>query len=471
MKPIDFRRIARAVGAVETPACMDGFAAGVSTDSRSVKCGDLFFALRGERFDGHNFVPRAIGLGASAAVVNERSLERMPEWCRGKLFVVDETRKALLRLAAEYRSSLKTTVICVTGSCGKTTTKDLLHAALSAGMNGIASRESFNNDVGVPLTLFDIEDSHDFAVVEIGANAPGEIAELAAVAAPRIGLITCIRPVHLEGFKSLDGVARAKSELVDALPADGVFAFNPEEHGMLRTASRFGGALLTFGTLPCCTMRMEGVETGRNSIRLSVRGTRFKVPLLGRHNAMNVTAAISVGWLMGVGIESMAEALKSFDGPKARMKMKDLGDVTMIDDAYNANPASVMSAIAVLAEMESPGRKVLVLGDMMELGTRALDFHRSVGRAAADMNPDLTVSVGPLSCAATSTMVARGVPQSRVMHFDDTSDAAIHIASILRSGDVVLLKASRKMSFEKIREAIERKWSASRRLEAAEKKA
>lgn len=229
MRPMTIIEVAAAIGAVEFPDLPGRPITGVSTDSRSTRSGDLFFALRGPHFDGHNFVARAIAMGAEAAVVEAGRADAVPEWCRNRLFVVGNARRALLSLAAGYRATLDALVIGVTGSCGKTTTKDLIHAILSRAMDGVASRGSFNNDVGVPLTLFEMDESHEYAVVEIGANAHGEIAELAAVAAPRVGVITCIRPVHLEGFGSVEGVAKAKSELVSALPKDGVFVYNPEE--------------------------------------------------------------------------------------------------------------------------------------------------------------------------------------------------------------------------------------------------
>jgi UDP-N-acetylmuramoyl-tripeptide--D-alanyl-D-alanine ligase len=458
--------VADALAAQKTPPLLNETVVGVSTDSRTVGKGDLFFALRGDSFDGHQFVSRAVGRGAVAAVVEADRMGDIPPWCRERVFVVENSRRALARLAARYRATLNATVVGVTGSCGKTTTKDLISAVLSARMRGTASKRSFNNDIGVPLSLFDVEEHHEFAVIEIGANAPGEIADLAAVAAPRVGVITCIRPVHLEGFGSMQGVVRAKSELVDTLPRDGVFVFNPEEQGMVSAASRYEGGIMTFGTWPSATLKLEGASCGQTSLCVNVRGHEIRVPLIGRHNVMNVLAALSVGLLLGISLEEMARALRNFVGPQGRMMRRDLGDVTVIDDAYNANPASVLSAIRTFAGMETPGRKILVLGDMMELGPRSVDFHIFVGRAAAEMKPDLTVSVGPLSGATAGAMVARGIPADRILHFEKTQEAAGILASLVRKGDMILLKASRRMRFEKIREAVENIWSASRRLQS-----
>jgi UDP-N-acetylmuramoyl-tripeptide--D-alanyl-D-alanine ligase len=466
MNPMNLWDVALALDAIEHPRPLEGRIEGVSTDSRTVGPDELFFALRGDRFDGHGFVSKAIGRGAAAAVVSRDGLSRVPDWCRDRVFVVRDTREALLDLAAAYRSRLGATIVAVTGSCGKTTTKDLIHAVLSVQMRGVSSQKSYNNDVGVPLTVFEVEEHHDYAVLEIGANAHGEIDELAAVAEPRIGVITNIRPVHIEGFGSLEGVARAKGELVRWLPRDGVFVFNPAERGMMSLARRFAGGLFSYGDFPSCHLRGERVRFGDTALGMRIRGVDFEIPVIGRHNALNVLAAVSVGWILGVPLGKMAAALRRFEAPSSRMKRSDLGGVTLIDDAYNANPASVLSAMQAFREMRSFGRKILVLGDMMELGTRSLDFHRIIGRAAAELNPDLTVSVGPLSGATASTMVARGVPSPRIAHFEETEAAASHLASLLRRGDLVLLKASRKMKFEKIRSAIEGRWSGTRTVQA-----
>ncbi len=467
MEPTELTEIARIVGGRLEGEDAGVRATGAKIDSRAVEPGDLFFALPGKHAHGADFAGAAVRNGAAAVVAahdDGLALRDLPDARRLR---VADPAAALQDLARAYRRTLAMPVVAVTGSCGKTSTREMIHAVLTAHLGpGIRSRASYNNHLGVPLTLLEAERRHAFAVVEMGANGPGEIRALSRLAAPRVGVITNVRKAHLEGFQDLFGVARAKGEIFEELPPDGLAVFNPAEFGLSTLAVRRETARLTFGAGRGCSARIEAVETAPGGIAVTINGTAFEVPVLGKRLAWNVAAAAAVGIAFGMDLPEAAEALRDFRSLPGRLHRTQAGPVTLIDDAYNANPASMKAALDALPATGIAGRRVLVLGDMLELGRSSLSCHMELGREASKTGADLVVTVGRYVSATAGALLSRGCPPSRIRHFEDTGSAALEIPGLLREGDVVLLKASRALRFEKIREAIESRFTAPAEMEA-----
>ncbi|MHC4777727.1 MAG: UDP-N-acetylmuramoyl-tripeptide--D-alanyl-D-alanine ligase [Planctomycetota bacterium] len=454
-------RIAKVIGAEYDPRCRAHAVTGASIDSRQTRAGDLFFALPGTRIDGAEFIETALGLGAGGAVAAldaDLSGQDVPS---SRILRVPDPGEALRTLAAHHRSTLSLPVVAVTGSCGKTTTREMIHKLLGASLGkGVRSKKSYNNELGVPLTLLEVNRSHAYAVVEMGANHSGEIRSLARIARPRVGLITNIRSAHLEGFGNLPGVARAKGELFEELPPDGLAVFNPAEFGTSAMARRLGLPLLTFGARPGCIVRIESVRDRVDGISVKLNGVAFEVPLIGARMAWNVAAAAAVGLSLGVELEQAARSMRTFQGPRGRLTCETIGALTLIDDAYNANPSSMRAALETARAKERKGRLIVVMGDMLELGRSSLKYHMELGREVAAAEPDLTVFVGTRVSATVGAMVARGIDPRTIHYFDDTDAASAAVPGFLEKGDLVLLKASRGLRFERIRETIETRFGA-----------
>jgi UDP-N-acetylmuramoyl-tripeptide--D-alanyl-D-alanine ligase len=423
---------------------------GVSTDSRTLREGDLFVALRGPNFDGHDFMDAARQKGASA-VVCLRGTPRKSAVCR---IEVEDTLRALGDLASFYRSGQKARVIAVTGSNGKTTTKEMIHHVLSGSNRTVKSEGSFNNFIGLPLSVFRLDATCAFAVLEMGTSAAGEISTLSRIARPDIGVVTCICEAHIESFKNLDGVAEAKSEILDGMNGRSILVVNGDDERCNRIAERFSGRRLRFGFDAGADVRC--VETKRNGLAVEFRlenGTLCRLPVPGIHNVRNALACIAVCRECGLTDAGIAERLAMFTPPKMRCGISRVGDILLIDDAYNANPASFDAAIEVLVSTEAR-RMVLVCGDMLELGARSETAHQELGRRAAKAGLDMLVCVGTAAKAAGEAALSGGLPARSVQCFASSADAALRIRDIVRDGDAVLVKGSRAMQMEIITDAI-----------------
>jgi UDP-N-acetylmuramoyl-tripeptide--D-alanyl-D-alanine ligase len=354
----------------------------VSTDSRTAGPGQLFFALRGPNFDGHDFVCEALRRGAAGAAVAQDSMGKR-ELSRDLpgLIWVDEPRRALGRLATYHRRQLSATVIAVTGSNGKTTVKRMIDHVLGGSRRGTASPKSFNNDVGVPLTLLAADGAHDYVVVEIGTNAPGEVRTLGRIAEPNLAVITNVGESHLEKLGSVEGVAAEKASLVGCVRPGGQAAINADDPALLRHVSRDPAIRVTrFGTGEHADLRASGVELGPAASRFRVNDRfEFELPVPGRHNVVNALAAISAARGVGLSHDEIADRLRSFRLPEMRLEVETVGHIELIFDAYNANPQSMAAALDVFARHQHTGRRVLVLGDMNELGGDSERLHRRLG--------------------------------------------------------------------------------------------
>ena len=428
---------------------------GVTTDTRRDCTGRLFVALRGANHDGHGFVAAAVEAGATGLLVDQAVV--LPDASRradrGQPFVVRvaDTGKALLDLAAEHRRRQRARVIGVTGSCGKTSTKEWLGAVLAAAMPTVRSPGSYNNQIGVPLTLFAIEPHTRAAVVEIGTNAPGEIAQLTEVVRPDIGIVTCVAPAHLEGLGSIDGVAREKSALPAGLPADGPCILNGDD-----AACRAMGAV-TKAKVQFTSVTREA-DWFATDVRFHGLGTTFLLngqrpvllPLMGTHNIYNALAVIAAATELGVPEQQVLAALANVPSAQRRLEPKAAGGVTIIDDTYNMNPTSAAAALQALAGLGGGGRRIVVFGQMRELGEQSADLHRGLGAEVARTHQDVLVCIGEAAAAIADGAVQAGMKASAAHCVADRDAALALLRAELRPGDRVLCKASRAVQLDRL---------------------
>lgn len=450
---LTLQEIAHFVGGHLSPPGAQATITGISTDSRSVGRGELFIPLRGAKFDGHDFLGQAARLGATACL-SEDVLAGFPV----PVIRVEDTLAAMGKLAAALRSDFSGPVIAVTGSSGKTTTKEMLSSILSLSGAGLKTAGNFNNLIGLPLTLFRLEPSHRWAVLEMGMSARREIARLAEIADPAIGVITNVGPAHLETLQGLDGVARAKGELFAALKPGGTAVINADDDLVSQLPVANGVRRLLFGTSPEAQVRAEEIEVTGEKVRfrlLAPEGERrvtLNVP--GRHNVSNALAAAASAISIGIGVDLIVRGLESFIPVAGRMEVVQGEDgVVFIEDGYNANPLSVRVALEALDEMGGDGRRIAVLGDMLELGSAAAGFHREAGWVAAS-RCDYLLLMGGMAEHTAAGARERGMAGERVRLFESHEEAADLLRRILQPGDRVLIKGSRGMKMEKIGAAL-----------------
>jgi UDP-N-acetylmuramoyl-tripeptide--D-alanyl-D-alanine ligase len=410
--------------------------------------------LRGERFDAHDFLADAARRGARAALV-ERCIP--PEQAGALVQIrVADTRRALGELARFHALRSPARRVAITGSNGKTTTKDLLHAALSAGGTAVASERSYNNDVGLPLTLLQITPATAFAALELGTNHPGEIARLADLARPHVGVVTNCAAAHVEFLGDLDGVAREKGALIAALPPDGVAILNADDSKFEAIRARARCRVVTFGVRRTADFTAVDIRFDLRRLVYKLRGRRVHVPLGGCHNVYNSLAALAAADAVGVPLPAAIASLRHAHGPPMRLAVELLGALTLIDDSYNANPGSVEAAFRTLAAATVKARRVMVLGDMLELGAQAAAEHRRAGALASLLGDALLIAVGPHARDVAGGALERGVDPGRIAVFDDADCAARAVPALLAPDDAVLVKGSRGMAMERVVEAIER---------------
>jgi len=424
------------------------------TDSRHVQPGDLFVALAGERFDGHGFLAEAARRCAAAVVTERRKLPSGFNACPAIL--VDDTRRALGRLAAGYRKTFDPAVVAVGGSNGKTTTKELIASVLRQKMPTLWSEASFNNDVGVPLTLLRLERSHQAAVLEAGTNHPGELAPLVRMLSPRFGVITNIGREHLEFFHDLVGVVREEGSLAECLPSDGVLFLNGDNAWSEIIARRTHARVVLVGldrTNDCVAHNVRVDENGAAfevDCRYPGLSGQYRIKLLGRHQVLNALLALAVGAEMGLSRAEIQQGLITCAPAKMRLQMSNPGGIRVLDDSYNANADSMLAALQTLRELPCAGRRVAVLGDMAEQGDCSRAAHFEVGRRAAASRLDQLFAIGRRGCEIAAAARARGLKS--IVEIDEVDRAAQAVKEFARPGDVVLVKASRSMRMERITE-------------------
>jgi UDP-N-acetylmuramoyl-tripeptide--D-alanyl-D-alanine ligase len=426
----------------------------VVIDSRRARRASLFFALRGTRTDGHRFVEDAVARGASGAVVSHDGPS-----APAAFVLVPEPATALLDLARHHRRRLRGTAVAVTGSVGKTTTKDLVAAVLGR-FRVAASPRSFNNEIGVPLTLLGADPRTEVLVAELGAGAVGEIAALCELVRPHIGIVTAVGPAHLETFGSLDNVARAKAELVEAVPSDGLAILNVDDPVVASFEHRSAAPVLSYGRGARATVRAHHVRVdhhGRPSFTATYgrSGVVVELPMVGEHMITPALAAIACGVALGVPIECAADALRTAETSPGRMRELRISDgVRVIDDAYNANPMSMAAGLRAAVAARGDSAAIAVLGAMEQLGSISRREHVRIGRAAVALGFEHLIAVGEDARPILEGALAAGIPRRRARWVAAPTQAAEEVRSVARPGDVVLVKGSRAARLERVVEAL-----------------
>ena len=423
-------------------------ATGYSIDSRTIQPGELFFAVKGERLDGHDFVHQALERGAVSAVVRKDFLSRFP--VKTCLLAVDDTLVALQTLATAVRRLWGKPLIGVTGSAGKTTTKEAIAHVLASRYRVLKSEGNFNNHFGLPLMLLKLQPEQEMAVIEMGMSHAGEIAALAKIAHPEIGVVTVVAPVHLEYFNSIADIARAKYELIEALPAGGTAVLNADDEYVSQFGRDFKGKIVLYGIQRPADVRADHVEaqgTEGSAFDIVVNGERARafLPLLGSHNISNALAAVAVALDRGISLSAIVSALATLKPADKRGQVVQMGNVRVINDCYNSNPKALAAMVDALRSTPAK-RRIVVAGEMLELGPAGEEMHRSAGVHIAGGNVDALVGVRGLARPMVEAALAKGV---RAEFVDTPEEAAEWLARETRDGDVVLLKASRGVKLEK----------------------
>ncbi len=455
MNVLQFKDVLDSTGAQLVRGDVGSLIAGVSTDTRTLRPRELFLALRGPNFDGNSFAARAAELGAGGLLLREaHGLEAARLSGDAPVAVHGSPRRALADLAAWHRSRLSLPVVGITGSCGKTTTKDILFQLLEPLLPLVASPASFNNDVGVPHTLLLADGATRALVVEMGTNAPGEIALLSRIARPTVGVVTNVGASHLERLGSIEGVAGEKRALVESLPREGLAVLNHDCRWTRQMGAHSRARVLTFSL-------EGGGELDARDLWFHSGGTTFRLlggevtsPLLGSHNVYNLLAALGAAGGLGFSLEDLLPQVSRLRAGRRRMERLQLGPITVFDDSYNANPESARAAVRVLSGLHGSGRRVLVLGDMLELGAAAPELHHRIGRDAARAGLDLLFLVGDLTRATAAGALEAGLSERAVVHLASGDEARERLPGLVAAGDVVLVKGSRRMGLDRVVERL-----------------
>lgn len=436
---LDLQDFAHAIGAVGKPP--SGPVSGWSVDTRTQNAGDVYFALKGPNFDGHAFVGAALERGASAVVVDGS----LPAAAPTRLLTVGDTLRALQEGGAWARRQWSGTVVGVTGSAGKTTTKDAIADLLSVEMPTGRTIGNLNNHVGVPLSILRLPDGCRAAVLEMGMNHAGEIRDLAAIARPEIGVVTNVGYAHVEFFENgIDGVAAAKRELIETLPRSGVAVLNGDDARVRAFREVHPGRSITFGFSDCAEVRAENLSEDPEGTRFQALGVEFETRMVGRHAVMNLLAALAVARVFEIAPERLRDAVREFTAGKMRGERLERDGVVIWNDCYNSNPEAAQSMIDVLHETPA-ARRIAILGEMLELGRASDDLHRQVGRYAAEHGVDYLIGVRGHARA----MVEAAAGMVNAQFFDDPAEAGAVARSLARPGDAVLFKGSRGVRIER----------------------
>ncbi|MDD4237409.1 MAG: UDP-N-acetylmuramoyl-tripeptide--D-alanyl-D-alanine ligase [Desulfotomaculaceae bacterium] len=421
----------------------------IATDTRKMKVNALFFALVGEQYDAHSFLPQAVAAGAGGLVVSR--LENLPTGV--PVIMVENTLAALQSLAAYNRQRSGAVLVGVTGSTGKTTTKDMIASVLRVHLHTLKSEGNFNNEIGLPLTLLELDESHEAAAVEMGMRGPGEIQSLCEIARPKGAVITNINETHLELLGTVSNIAEAKGEILEHIPSGGFAILNAESPFIRREARRCRGKVIYYGIEQPAEIRGENILAegmgSRFNVDIDGQTHAFYLPVPGRHNVMNALAAIGVGLEMGLTVEEITSGLATVALTGMRLEVIEGGSLKIINDAYNASPASTRAALGVLKDLAGGRRSIAVLGTMLELGARAQGGHREVGKTAATLGLDYLITVGELAGHIVEGAVDAGFSPEKVFRCAEHDSAVKILEGLLQEGDVVLVKGSRSMKMER----------------------
>ena len=427
-------------------AASDTRITGWSVDSRTVEPGDLFFALRGPNHDGNAYVTDALRKGAAAAVIDEQDYLRTNDM--RPLLIVPNSLVALQQIAAWARNHWGGEVVAVTGSAGKTSTKDVIAEMLSVKMPAGKTIGNFNNHVGVPLSILRLPAAARVAVLEIGMNHAGEIRDLSAIARPRIGVVTNVGHAHMEAFDSIEGVAAAKRELIEALPIDGVAVLNADDPLVIRFREVHRGRTITYGLSEGADVRAEQVQYTADGVRFQVNGVQFESRLMGRHSILNLLAGIAVAGLYGIQPDQLTGVVSELSAGAMRGQRFVHNDILILNDCYNSNPDAARAMIDVLRETPAK-RRIAVLGEMLELGHWAESLHRDVGIYVANCGIDVLVGIRGEARHLVDAAREAGQAVDAAFFSPDTTAAGDYLRQIARPGDVILFKGSRGTHVER----------------------
>jgi UDP-N-acetylmuramoyl-tripeptide--D-alanyl-D-alanine ligase len=427
---------------------------GLSTDSRTLKAGDCFFAISGEKFDGHDYVDDAFAKGAVCAVV-ERDIDTKDFTDRCVLKVSD-TIEALGDFAREYRRRTDFKVVAITGSAGKTTTRQIIYHVLRQHFRVHQSPKSFNNKIGLPLTLLGAGPDVQIVIAELGSNRPGEIAYLRRIAAPDIAVVTNVYPAHLEGFGDIETIAQEKISIAEGLGPDGTFIINADCDILVQTSRAGGRKFLTFGKSVSSDYHLRNIHSEGPTSRFTIDDTQVYLPLPGQGNIENALAAWAVCNRFGLEATDFARALKTLPGISMRTELLQAGTLTILNDCYNANPASMRNALEILAGIDSAGQRrlVFICGEMAELGPQAEKLHTELGKFVADAKVGLLLAVGELAKVAAESAKAHARGDLQIKCFADTPSACNKLHEFIRDYDILLVKGSRTAGLETVVEKL-----------------
>ena len=435
---------------------------GISTDSRTVAEGELFIALKGERFDGHHFAIEALKKRAGGVIIEEDKVRdiRWNGYRPSAVIAVKDALHALGDIAQERRRRFGTPVVALTGSNGKTTTKEMISACLETTFPVLKTKGNLNNLIGLPLTLLHLTDEERIVVLEMGMNVPGEIRRLTEIAEPDVGLITNIERVHLEGMGSLERVREEKGELFRRMRQDGTILVNQDDPSVIDLASEFHGQKITFGIDHPAEVMAKDIrlqEVGETSFTLMMEGVAMEItlPFLGGHFVPNALSAIAVASLFGIELEKVKEALEHLSPCPMRMEvLRPQEGVTLINDAYNANPRSMELALEVLSQMKGKGRGIAVLGDMLELGEYSVEAHQHIGERIGELSIDFLLALGEEAPVLVESAMRHGLDSEKARIVESHTEAISMLKKMARDGDWILVKGSRRMGMEKIAEGL-----------------
>ncbi len=456
MKEISVNALARIIKA-ELAADIDGSVVGVSTDSRTVKTGDCFFAIAGDNFNGHNFVKEAFAKGAVCAVVSE-DVEA------GPILKVDDTTKALGDFARHYRKKAGYKVVAITGSVGKTTTRQIVYHVLSQHFSVSQAQKNFNNQIGLPLTLLDADEETQIVVAELGTNYPGEIAYLTRIASPDIAVITSVCSAHLEGLGDLQTIIQEKLSISEGLPPDGVFIINGDFDQLVNACRAKGGKpaeFYTFGKSDGCDYQARNITNTGFGSSFTVDNTQVYLPLAGPGNVDNALAAYAICSRFGLTADDFAQAVKTQPAVSMRAELMQIGNLTVLNDCYNANPASIKNALDILANLDSAGKRrlVFICGDMAEMGRQTETLHARLGPSIAKAGVKLLMTVGKYAKITAQAAKATADYDLKTKSFDDTLSACNNLEHSIKDYDIILVKGSRTAKLEMAVERLKRLFS------------
>ncbi|MBI5417218.1 UDP-N-acetylmuramoyl-tripeptide--D-alanyl-D-alanine ligase [Candidatus Poribacteria bacterium] len=429
---------------------------GISIDTRTLKKGSLFIAIKGEKFDGHNFIQNASLHGASGAIVDQNFV--VPENIPDNFFIIKvaNTIKALQEISKAYRQKFNLVMVNITGSNGKTTTKDMIHSILSTSMKTYKSEGNFNNELGVPLSLMSITADYEAAVLELGMTHKGDINLLIDLTNPKIRVLTNVGPAHLQNFSSVMDIAMAKGEIFDNMHSEDIAIINADDIFTKNIGDRLRSEKIFFGVNS--EAQITATEIKSNSFDLIISApykyrTKINLPLIGKHNVYNALAAAAVGITMNIAPEKIAQGLSSFIPTPGRMELCKLNDsIWVINDAYNANPLSMKSAIETFSDQASDRQKILILGDMLELGHDEINFHKEIGKQLVNSGVKYLFTYGNLACYIAEGAIGNGMKENQIFICSSHEEIENNLIKVLTGNDIILLKGSRAMKMEKILE-------------------